>query len=242
MIDLHTHILPGIDDGSGSLEESLEMADLAARNGTAMIVATPHTNRGNCLHRRFDNLFSEALVQNYRKLKRALDEYHIPIELFLGQEVYASEDIYDKIKQHKVIGLNNSRYLLTEFSFGATEATLAAGVAEVRRAGMVPVVAHPERYECVIEDPGVVKRLGAYIQVNTSSYMGDFGGEIRETVEVLLRDKLVTTMASDAHDRVGRAPVLVHCRHRLEDEYGEDIARKLLHSNPRKILGDLPLA
>lgn len=241
MIDLHTHILPGIDDGSHSIEQSLEMAHLAAMNGTARIVATPHTNRANCLHRRFDNLFSEELLETYRRLRRAISEANIPVEIFLGQEVYATNDIYDKIKGRKVIGLNNSRYLLTEFSFGSTEEIIAKGVAEVRRAGMVPVVAHPERYECVIEDPELVKRLGTFIQVNTTSFLGAFGREVEETAEYLLREGLVTVMASDAHDTVDRAPILFECRRKLEEEYGYDIAKKLLHSNPGKILKNLSL-
>lgn len=196
MIDLHTHILPGLDDGSPSLDHSIEMARRAVDAGIEVVAATPHAN--NWSDRWDDQDYEEALAG----LRQALDEHSLPLQIVTGCEAIAEPGLVHKIGQGQVRTLHGSRYLLFELPFQTYPTYVEHVVFELQVAGYVPVLAHPERYQVIQEDPNVLVPLierGVLMQMNAGCVTGDFGNRVRETAEILVRHSLVHLVASDAH-------------------------------------------
>lgn len=213
MIDIHAHILPGIDDGAKDIYESLEMAACAARNGTTAIVATPHCNFPGV----YDNYFGQSYIDAYERTVEAVRNEGIPIEIYPGMEVFATYDLPDLLIEKKIMPLNQSRYVLIEFAFGEDPAYISKVLQLVKKVGARPVIAHAERYKCVQENPQIAykwRKRGYLIQANKSSFQGKFGNAERETVLQLLSHNLVNVIASDAHSKDIRTT-------NMSDVYGE---------------------
>ncbi len=234
MIDLHAHILPGLDDGARDLYDALEMADLAVQSGVEAIVATPHCQEGI-----FDNFRSERLDMHFAYLRSELEKARIPLAILKGMEVFASEDLPKQLAEHRLMSLNHSRYYLVEVPFDAHPDWIEARMDEVLAAGGVPIVAHAERYFCVQEDPALAWRWltrGYYIQVNRGSIQGHFGEDVRRAAEFLVNFDLITCVASDAHRPDFRSTRMGEIRRHLERYAGPDYARRVLTDNPRRIV------
>ena len=165
MIDLHCHILPGLDDGAPSLGVSLEMAAMAADSGVTHIFATPHCNTRN----ERKNYRSAALIGAYSALQRAIDAAGIPVTILSGAEVLARGDLEAHLAAEDFMTLNGSRYLLVEFYFEETAAYIENSLRLVEQAGLVPVVAHPERYYCVQRSPELAEIWRQKGRVSTTS-------------------------------------------------------------------------
>ena len=143
MVDIHCHILPGLDDGAGAVYDTLAMADLAARSGTRMIVATPHCNIPGV----YENYLGEEYWQAFSLAQEAIRQEGIPLTLLPGMEVFATESLPRLIADGKLLGLNRTRNLLVEFEFVEDPDFARHVLARVAEAGMRPVVAHAERYQ-----------------------------------------------------------------------------------------------
>ena len=152
MIDIHTHILPGLDDGSQTLSDSLEMAELALESGVDTIIATPHSNQLG----RFENFDLVHLKHVFSRLQQALQEEGIPLTLHLGMEIFASEDLCEKIQAGALLSLNRSRYYLVEFAFDEAPEFIGDILDGMLSVGAIPVIAHPERYFCVQDYPSLI--------------------------------------------------------------------------------------
>lgn len=237
MIDLHTHILPGLDDGAQSLEQALEMARVALEGGAAGLVATPHSNQLG----QYENYETPQLRQNFGRLKAALEQEGLPLRLYRGMEIFADETVGERIRRGELISLNGSRYYLVEFAFDVQPQELIRGLEQVQTAGGVPLVAHPERYFCVQRDPAQVYgwlEMGCYTQINKGSLFGRFGRGAAWAADWLLHYDLVTCTASDGHQPHIRRPYLGDVRDYLIDRYGRRLAARLTEENPARILGD----
>lgn len=240
MIDLHTHILPGIDDGSQDIEDSLQMCALALDSGVHTIVATPHSNQLG----RFENFHSEQLEQQFSLLKQAITEEQLPIHLYLGMEIFTSDDLTEKIRDGMLIGLNHSRYYLIEFPFDAPPWQIGDDLEQIFAAGGIPLIAHPERYFCVQKHPALVYQwlqLGCLTQINKGSPLGRFGKYAAYTAEVLLANQWVTCVASDAHSPYIRTTFMTDIQEYLYDQLGESEMARLTYENPYRILHDRPV-
>lgn len=238
MIDLHTHILPGLDDGAQDLDDSLGMAELALESGVDLLVATPHSNQAG----RFENYASDRLAQVFQQLQRELAREQLPLKLYLGMEIFASDDIDEKIRRKKLIGLNGSRYYLVEFDFGEDPDMIGYFLEKIFCAGGIPLIAHPERYFCVQDYPAFVYKwlkMGCYTQINKGSLFGMFGRHAAQTAKVLLRNDLVTCVASDAHSPRMRTTFMGDAREYLSEQFGDDEMRRLMVENPGRILRDM---
>lgn len=235
MVDLHTHILPGVDDGSRGFEDSLGMAALALESGVRTMVATPHSNQMG----RFENFYSEELTDLYHQLRQVLREEGLPLELLLGMEIFASEDLGEKIRRGDLISLNRSRYYLVEFDFDEDPIQIQRFLAQIFEAGGVPLIAHPERYFCVQDAPWLVYRwlrMGCFAQVNKGSLLGRFGDGPAAAAHFLLDYDLATCVASDAHRPYVRTPFMGEVQELLDERYGAATTWRLLHTNPYRIL------
>lgn len=235
MIDIHTHILPGTDDGADDYEESCIMAEMAVQSGVTALIATPHSND----EYGFLNEESGELRNKFEKLQQILNHEKIPLQIFRGMEIWASTDIPEKIQTGRLLTLNQSRYVLTEFAFTEEPWWFGAVVQEITQAGMIPVIAHPERYACVQETPGLVfewRQMGAYVQMNKGSILGRFGRNAARTAEQLLKKQMYSFIASDAHHHDIRTTDMNEISEYLKRHYEEDYARELLYQNPLCIL------
>lgn len=242
MVDLHTHILPGVDDGSQTMEDSLEMAEIALEGGVDTIVATPHSNQVG----RFENFYDAKLEARFEQLKRALKQEHIPLTLYTGMEIYASEHMGERIKEGTLISINHSRYYLVEFNFGEEPEAIEGYLEDIFEAGGVPLIAHPERYYCVQDYPDLVYqwlKRGCYAQINKGSLFGRFGRHAARAAQILLENDLVTCVASDAHSPFMRTTFMGEARDYLAEQFGDDVMYRLTTENPRRIIEnkDIPM-
>ena len=234
MIDLHSHILPVLDDGSQSLRESLAMARMAVESGATVMAATPH-----CAQARAREVYAA-----WKMLRQALKENGIPLRLFPGMEIFGTRNTLELLREGELFTLNGSRYPLIEFSFqssGEEETWILRGLC---RAGLRPIVAHPERYAYVQSDPEILNRwcrMGCLLQVNRGSLLGRFGSQAQALAMELVERNFAAIVASDAHSPNMRTPWMEDVQKLLSQEFSARCARALLLENPRKILKDEPI-
>lgn len=235
MIDLHCHILPDVDDGAESVEVACEMAAMAADSGVDTIVATPHCNTRDELK----NYRCPGLDEHFRMLQDAFDYFSIPVRLLPGAEILVRDDMDLLLSEHRFYTLAGSRYLLTEFYFDEPPEYMDRELARIAAAGLVPVVAHPERYFAVNDDPEIVRRwhdLGYVIQVNKGSVLGRFTEEAYETACALLKDHIADVIASDAHHYEYRTPDMSELLVWMDSHCRQEYTRLLLEQNPQRII------
>jgi protein-tyrosine phosphatase len=237
MIDIHCHILFGVDDGSDSLAESVEMAKIAYSGGTEIIVATPHSNVTGS----YQNMWNETFEERVNELNQALEQSGCPVVVYPGQEIFCA-DGYDRyLQQGYLIPLNGSRYPLVEFDFDENSFSVYEKLRKLRSLGYVPVVAHPERYSFVHEDVTAMyqmKNLGCLLQVNKGSLHGSFGGQAYAAALRILDNGCADMVASDAHSPYRRTPYLDETYEFIAETYSFDYANWLLKENPYRVIQD----
>lgn len=241
MIDIHTHILPGIDDGARDLGDTLDMAQIAVNSGVTAMIATPHCH----LPRGYENYADEHYWSTFALARDAITQSEIPLRLYPGMEVYAVPELPELLEQGKLMTLNDSRYLLMEFSFDEEAMYADQMLQKMQAAGVTPVIAHIERYGFVQESPELAetwKRRGYVVQCNKGSFQGRFGREEQRLAYQLLDSGLVDVIASDTHRPYRRTPNLWDAYELLSAEYPEEYLQTLFYENPQRILEDEPIA
>ena len=238
MIDLHCHILPGVDDGAANLADAVAMCRLAHADGCAAMVATPHQR-----HASFPGATREALEAALAELTAALAGDGP--RLFLGAEVRVDSELMADLELpgSEALALAGSRYLLLELPRTEVGPPPEEVVHELLLAGWRPVLAHPEVLPW-LEVPRLAALVegGAMLQVTAAAVLGEFGRFPQQRVWELLEDGLVHFVASDAHSPTWRAPGLSKARALLERRLGAATARQLVEDNPSSVLADVPLA
>ncbi len=240
MIDLHCHILPGVDDGAASDEESLAMARLAVESGVTAIAATPHCN----LPGGPKNYADAALRDRFLHLHRLLVREGIPLRLYTGAEVYATPEVPALLRDRRLLTLGGSRYLLIEFGFDEPRSFVERTLGAVADAGLTPVAAHPERYYFLQDDPTPLRDWAARgwaIQLNKGSLFGLFGRGAGRAAQWCMREGCVHLIGSDAHSPYRRTTRLSDVRAHVARWSGPEVAALLLDENPAAILADRPI-
>jgi protein-tyrosine phosphatase len=234
MIDLHTHILPGLDDGIESAEQSVEFARMAAADGVRLMVATPHCKEGQWFNDR------ETVLGEVAKLRTLLNDAGVDLAIEPGAEVHLCEDLVERIRDGRAPTLaDNGRTLLLELSLTQYPVDLENLIFQLKLAGIEPLFAHPERIRYFQDDIGRYEeaiRLGGWGQITTGSILGLFGHETQEFSEEILRKGLVHVLASDSHNLRGRRPVLSEALRATIPIVGERRASALCHEGPRALL------
>ena len=197
MIDFHSHIVPGVDDGSKSEEMTLEMIKMAAASGTKKVVATPHYIRG-----RFQ-VSKDEIKKEINRLKDLVKEMKIPIEIYGGQEIYYSDNILQYYLDGEIGTIEDTRYMLVELPIkGFDPEKVINTLYELQLKGVVIILAHPERYIEFIKKPSLINKFleeGFLFQLNAGSISGDFGKEVKKTAEIFLNHDIYSVIGSDGH-------------------------------------------
>ena len=231
MIDLHCHILPHLDDGARDMDEAISMARIAVDSGTKSLIATPHCERGG----------ADEVRNVYRRLSRALKERQIPLDLYLGMEIFATADTAELLRQGRLLTLNDSRYPLVEFDFLANGRDETRILEQLLQEGYRPLVAHPERYIFMQRNPGLMNlwwQMGCLFQVNRGSLIGRFGMDAQQMSMAMIDRGFATVVASDSHSCMRRAPWMSDVQRMIRQEFSPGAALHLLERNPGRILNN----
>lgn len=232
MIDIHCHILPGIDDGPSEMQESIKMAEIAACDGISKIVATPHIK--NTLHP------VSSIRNSIARLNKRLVNLGISIEIIQGADVNAMLDV-SLLKGYTI---NNTQYILVEFPHSHLPNSMREVLFKMMVQGYRPIITHPERNVSVLKDPRVLFELingGVLAQITADSITGTFGVDIQECSRYLLKKNMVRFIATDAHSSHHRKPVLSQGLKAAEKIIGKEKALKLVTVNPEAVVKGRPL-
>lgn len=233
MIDIHSHILPGLDDGAKNEETSLEMLRMAVRGRTDTIIATPHYNKY------FAIADCETSRRECRNLTSIAMENGIEVDIVPGQEINIGVDVV-RLYNEGVIGcLGETRYMLLELRYSGIDGMDFEKIYELRLRGIVPVIPHPERYDYIINKPSIINRLigeGCLVQINTGSVLGVFGKECKKTAELLIKHRAAHLIGTDCHSVGNRCPNLDVCMRKLKKE--DKVYANMLIDNSRKLLNN----
>jgi protein-tyrosine phosphatase len=235
MVDIHSHILPGLDDGAETLEESLAMLRIAVDGGTTDIVATPHSDQKYVFE-------PELVARKLAELRLAAGD---SIRIHNGCDFHLHyENIQDALEHPARYTINHKNYLLVEFSDLLILQNTGEIFDRLRAAGMVPVITHPERNPLLRQRfPAISKWVGAgaCLQVTAQSFSGRFGKSARKFADRLMESGMVHFVASDAHGVKDRTPDMRDALAYVSDKYGAKCAEHLFVLNPRAVLHGEPL-
>lgn len=230
LIDIHCHILPKVDDGPDTVEESRKILEEAYRQGVRCIIATPHYR---------PEMFESSMrkvVYSYRNLREIADD--IGITLCLGCEYYRNDMMITHLKNRNRPTMSGGKYVLVEFSTHDMFQIIRKHVYDLTAHGYKPIIAHVERYFCCQEIKNILelRELGAYIQVNAGSVNGEAGLRIKKFCLQLMKEDLVDFIASDTHNTRSRKMNLKKCAQYVTRKMGRQYANRIFVSNPLNIL------
>lgn len=234
MIDIHTHILPGVDDGSPDMFDSILLAEMAVESGVKTIIATPHSHAGPDGR---EHLL--RIREAYDALRKEIASRGLPLELLPGMEIFCEDDLEDRFREGTVLSLNGTDRYLIEFDFGEGPDRIRRYIEIVREQGGRAVIAHPERYVCLQRRLSLAEEwigLGCQLQMNKDSVFGAFGRKVQRTAMKLLRGQMYTYAASDAHSPYGRTTQLDGLRDYLEEICSPEAAEILLTGSAERFL------
>ncbi|EOR23320.1 protein-tyrosine-phosphatase [Niallia nealsonii AAU1] len=219
MIDIHSHILPGIDDGAQTIEDSIKMAKAAVNEGITTIIATPHHKNNQ-----FNNLKSSILTK-VNDLNTVLKQENIPLTVLPGQEVRIYGEVVEDYYKEEILTLNHTKYLFIEFPSSSVPRYAERLLYELQTEGIIPIIVHPERNKELQEKPELLYQLvknGALTQVTASSVAGYFGKNVKKFSEQLIEHNLTHFLASDAHNVHNRGFKMVESLDTIEENFGVD--------------------
>ena len=235
MIDIHSHLLPGIDDGSPSIEESIELIKCAFNEGVTDIIVTPHF-----IYESKYNASPQNNILLLNELRKRLEEEKIPVNIYLGNEVFVEENLLELYKQGLFVTLNNSRYLLFEMSRNNYYHGIYDLLFELRSNGIIPVLAHPERYTYLQKHPEEAIKLvehGALFQINADSFYGTYGKDAKKLFIYFIKQHCASFISTDTHNmKRNKYHELSKIKKDLLKYIKEDEIRKLVNDNASKVI------
>lgn len=233
MIDFHTHILPNIDDGSKSVEETFNLIKEAKSAGFDSIISTSHY---------IENYYEVGVKERsewINALSEALKKENIDMNLYLGNEVYFSENIIQLLNENKIAKMNNSKYMLFEFAMNVKPINVYDVIYEMLQNKIVPVLAHPERYRFVQQDPSLIYELidtGVLMQANYASIIGWYGEKAEILVKKFLESNMISFLGTDVHKQNTIYPRIPEILKKIEDIIGKEKLYDLTTLNPKRVL------
>lgn len=231
--DIHSHILPGIDDGAKDMEETRRMLLIAYEEGIRFIIATPHYIPGK------NNMATSRIREIYEEVNQIAEDASKEFRILLGNEIFYSPHIIEALKNEDALTIDNTRYILVEFSSNAAYHQIRDGLNNCIYAGYIPILAHAERYQCLLQNIVLVFeliKLGIYIQINYYCIPRGILDSKARFCYKLLKNEWVHFLGTDSHGADGRAPHAKAAVKTIKKRYGEDTVRKLLWDNPLTML------
>ncbi|MEE8423956.1 MAG: CpsB/CapC family capsule biosynthesis tyrosine phosphatase [Thermodesulfobacteriota bacterium] len=232
MIDIHCHILPGIDDGPREWEESLAMCEMAAKDGIRTIVATPHINNGQYSNSK------EKIIEKIEELRERINN-RFDLEILIGADTHVSFDLVDRLQSKEIPTINNKNYILLELPHELLPPNLENLIFNMKVMGITPIITHVERTLWIKRKFEELKKLiqkGALLQITAMSITGEFGRSAQQWSEKLLKENLVHIIASDGHSINGRPPILSRALNAASSIAGSDDAYAMVHDTPLRII------
>ena len=229
MIDIHAHILPGVDDGARSMEEACELVKMLVEAGFATIIATPHYSRRRG---------TEGYEAVFRELKEKLEMEYPEFQLYLGHETYYHEELAERLKEGNAYTLAGSRYVLVEFDNGVSFQTIRRAIRRLITTGYLPILAHMERYRCLREKKYLDEVLssGCYLQMNYESLEGHwFQAEVR-WCRNLVKEGHIDFLGTDVHRIDHRPPKIEKAMDWLEKHVDEGLIRRITCDNAKCVI------
>ncbi|MCF3942632.1 tyrosine-protein phosphatase [Oceanobacillus alkalisoli] len=228
MIDIHSHILPGIDDGAQTEVDSLQMARAAVKEGITTIVATPHHRNG-----KYDNE-RDNIVRWVDTLNELITNEGIPLTVLPGQETRINGDMIAELEKEIILPINNTKYVFVEFPSAHVPRYASQMLFDIQVAGYIPIIVHPERNQELIEHPNrlyeFVKK-GALTQVTAASVVGKFGKNIQKFSRQIIEANLTHFIASDAHNTTTRGFAMNEAFQLIQNDYGDDYVYMYLENS-----------
>jgi len=235
MIDIHNHILFGVDDGAKTIENSIELIKEEINKGVSHIIFTPHyKNRGV-------ELDMKKVAQNFDCLKEIVTNEKLDIKLYLGNEIYFGSNFYEVLEKGNFNTLAESNYILIEFSVIDTPKNISEMCYEARIKGYIPIIAHVERYSSLYDDKRLLKDIlneGALLQVNASTLVNLESKESNKFANFLLKNELISFVASDVHDMDVRCFYLDEAYKRVKKTCSDTYVDKIFNINQQKVLSN----
>lgn len=232
-IDIHTHILPGIDDGARDWETCLEMLALSAKSGVEAVIATPHYLpwRKSASPEEIRSLCMEAEEKLSKK-------HGISMDIHPGNEIYYNVDTVQDLKENKVLTLAGSRYVLVEFATDASYQVLCRATKDLQNERFIPILAHVERYDCLRsrERMQELRQMGALFQMNVEAYQGSVLDRNSHWAKGCLKDGQIDILASDMHGLHRRPPFQKEKLSWIEKKLDSAYQKELLYGNGQKII------
>ena len=232
-VDIHCHILPGVDDGSQTPEETKAMLQKAWDEGIQIMVATPH------YHKQRGKNDIELIKKQLLLTRKLAKEVNPKMQICLGMEIYYGEDVPELLKEGRVVSIRKSRYILVEFSPGDEFQYILNAVRKLQMSGHTVIIAHIERYNCLRKDISNVeylREMGAYLQVNTGSITGSYGRSEKKFLREVLKAHLVQLVGTDAHGSERRTPKMQEAYKEVVKRCGEEYADQIFGQNAKKVL------
>ena len=233
LIDMHCHIVPGVDDGAVDIDMAVRMLQMEYKNGVSAVIVTPHYRKGM-----FETP-QRVIDHQFDKIHQIACRSRSGMKVYLGCEYHTNPDMTEDLRNGKRPTLAGSSYVLVEFSPAHGYSIIRNQVYALVSAGYRPIIAHAERYPCLVKEPKLIeelRELGAEMQLTSGSVLGKEGWGMKRFCMRLLKAKKVTYIASDAHDLSKRAPNLQDCAEYLEKKFGSRYAEQILVHNPGKII------
>ncbi len=232
-VDIHSHILPGMDDGAKNMAQTLEMLRVAQAEGIDRIIATPHYKMG-----RF-GASTAKIKEVIAAVKAAAAAEGIDIAIYPGNEIYYHSELEERLENGRIATLNDTDTVLVEFSPTDSYTYIRNALDDVMSMGYQPILAHIERYQCMVKTPSHaadLKDMGVLIQMNADSATGETGFLIKRYCHTLLKEQLVDFMGTDAHSPLKRRPAMEKCAGMLYKKYPRGYADQILFQNAEEIL------
>jgi len=231
--DIHTHLLPGADDGAKDLQDALALIKMAWENGTRTVILTPHF-RGI-----YKKNTPEMLQQMFEAFLQAVRAEYPGMKLHLGSEIHYQSEAPEWLREGKILPMCGSEYALLEFSNKTLRSRVVSAVLNTLHLGYTPIIAHAERYEVFRKDESLLDEvldLGALIQLNADSVMGKHGFGVKRFCHRLLKTEQAHFIASDAHDAAHRPPLLRECYLKVNKKYGGEYAARVFYENAQAVI------
>ena len=238
-IDVHSHILPALDDGAKNMDKTREMLQIAYEEGIREIIATPHFFASR------KSASANQIRETIARVEEEMRDWGFSIKMYPGNEIYYRSEVAELLEAGEIVTLADSQYVLVEFDPMTEYSYLRDGILKLDSYGYIPILAHTERYECLFEKKERLQRVkdhGGLIQVNASSFQGGMFDEMGKRARYIMKNELLDFVGTDSHSTGKRSPRIKETASYLHKKLGRKRAEEILVKNPQAVIQNLRIS